>query len=185
MKLLRFLGLTSLILISFSFAPPQFENYHIKVQESWKVLNKSGYTIQYPGDWDLNESGQMGTSFIILSKQTSQSDKFRENINLIIQDLTGQNIDLDKYTEISLTQIKTLITNSNLLESKRKVSNGLNYQKVIYTGDQGIFRLKFEQYFWIKNKKAFILTFTSEISQFENYKEVGEKILNSFVFDKN
>jgi hypothetical protein len=41
--------------------------------------------------------------------------------------------------------------------------------------------LKFEQYYWVINEKAFVLTLTCEEDQFKNYKEVGEKILNSFI----
>ncbi|MBK7681894.1 MAG: hypothetical protein IPJ26_05200 [Bacteroidetes bacterium] len=39
----------------------------------------------------------MGTSFIIFSPLENDEDKFKENVNLLMQDLTGQNIDLDKY----------------------------------------------------------------------------------------
>jgi hypothetical protein len=100
----------------------------------------------------------------------------------VIQDLKGMNINLDKYVEISLGQIKTLITNGNLLDSKRLSRDGNEFQKVIYTGDQGIYKLKFEQYFWVQGEKAYVLTLTCDIGQFENYKEIGEQILNSFKF---
>jgi len=146
----------------------------------WQLLNENGYSIQYPQDWDLNKSGQMGMSFILLSRQTSQQDNFRENVNLLIQDLKGQNINLDKYVEISEGQIKTLITNGRLFMSKRLFENGSEFQKVIYTGDQGVYKLKFEQFYWIKNGKAYVLTLTCELEQFETYKVSGEKILNSF-----
>lgn len=153
--------------------------------ESWKSLKTENYSIEYPGNWELNQLGQMGTSFILLSKQETPEDQFRENVNLLIQDLSGQNIDLDKYTEISEGQIKTMITNANLLDSKRQNSNGIEFQKVIYTGDQGIFKLKYEQYYWVINKKAYVLTLTCEVDEFEKYKTIGEKILNSFKLTKN
>jgi hypothetical protein len=152
---------------------------------NWKQLEQNGYSIEYPNDWDLDTSGQMGSSFIIFSKQSSTQDQFRENINLIIQNLTGYTINLDQYTEISLGQIKTMITNGNILESKRLKANGPEFQKVVYTGDQGIYKLKFEQYYWIKNNEAYVLTFTTEVDQFDSYKETGEKILNSFILLSN
>jgi hypothetical protein len=73
-----------------------------------------------------------------------------------------------------------LIINGNLIASYRQKANGMDYQKVIYTGDQGIYKLKFEQYYWVRSEKAIVLTFTCEIDQFEKYKEIGEWILNSF-----
>jgi hypothetical protein len=55
---------------------------------------------------------------------------------------------------------------------------------MVYSGDQGIFHLKFEQYFWVINQQAYILTLTCEQNKSSDYKENGEKILNSFSFKK-
>ena len=72
----------------------------------WKSLNEKNYSIQYPVNWELNKSGQMNTSFILFSELTSEKDQFKENVNLIIQDLTGYNIDFEQYVQISENQIK-------------------------------------------------------------------------------
>jgi len=146
----------------------------------WNALNENDYSIQYPANWELNNSGQMGTSFILFSEVTSDKDQFKENVNLIIQDLTGHKIDLDKYVEISEGQIKTMIENGNIISSDRIKKDGIEFQKVIYTGKQGAFNLKFEQYYWVQNDKAYILTLTCEEDEFNDYKDSGEKILDSF-----
>lgn len=153
--------------------------------ESWKLLSDDNYTINYPDSWELNKSGQMGTSFILFSPLSSEQDQFKENVNLIIQDLSGHNLDLDKYVEISEGQIKTMITDGRILESKRMTTKTLNYQKVLYTGRQGVFNLKFEQYYWVVENNAYVLTLTCEESQFDNYQVTGEKILKSFELNKN
>ena len=67
-----------------------------------------------------------------------------------------------------------MITDGNIIESKRITTEPLNYQKVIYTGKQGIYNLKFEQYYWVVDDKAYILTLTCEESQFDNYQATGE-----------
>ncbi|NQX81349.1 MAG: hypothetical protein HRT66_05065 [Flavobacteriaceae bacterium] len=146
----------------------------------WDSLNEKDYSIQYPEKWDLNKSGQMGTSFILFSQLTSKNDKFKENVNLIIQDLTGHNIDLNKYVEISEGQIKTMITDGNIISSNRIKNKVTEFQKVIYTGKQGIFNLKFEQYYWVQHDKAYVLTLTCEVNEFKNFKDIGEKMLDSF-----
>jgi hypothetical protein len=109
-------------------------------------------------------------------------DGFRENVNLLIQNLAGLNINLDKFVEISQEQIKTMITNGKLLESRRLNANGKTFHKIIYTGEQGILKFKFMQYYWVEHERAYILTFTSEAGQFDLYRDTGEKILNSFRF---
>ena len=117
---------------------------------------------------------------MILSKQVTPTDPFRENVNLLIQNLAGYNVTLDQFVDVTKEQIKTMITNSNLVESKRHSENGKTFHKIIYTGDQGVMKFKFQQYYWIQNEKAYILTFTCEAGQFDVYRETGEKIMNSF-----
>lgn len=180
MKRMSLIGLTALLISLLTFGQTIEKSVQSGIQEEWTSLNENGYSIQYPKNWDLDKSGQMGTSFIVLSQLSSQQDQFRENVNLLIQDLTGMNIDLDKYVEISEGQIRTMITNGKLLDSKRQSSNGTEFHKVIFTGDQGIYQLKFEQYYLIKNGKAYVLTLTCEINQYDKYKEIGEQILSSF-----
>ncbi len=146
----------------------------------WSSLSGKDYSIEYPEKWDLDQSGQMGTSFLVFSELTSDNDQFRENVNLIVQDLTGHEIDLDQYVEISEAQVETMITDGTIISSNRIKSGGTEFQKVIYTGKQGIFSLKFQQHYWVENDKAYILTFTCEESEFNNFMEVGEKLLASF-----
>jgi hypothetical protein len=159
-------------------------NYNNKQVAGWKTFRGTNYSIQYPPKWELNQSGQMGTSFILFSPLESDKDQFRENVNLLIQDLTGQNINLDRFVEISEEQVKTMMSNSTLFESKRIKNADQEFHKMAYSGDQGVFRLKFEQYFWVIKQKAYILTLTCEENRFSDYKGIGENILNSFLLKK-
>jgi hypothetical protein len=153
---------------------------HENTMSEWKTLVQSNFSIEYPSTWELNKGGQMGTCFILFSPLDSEKDTFKENVNLMVQDLGKENIGLNRYTEISEGQIKTLLTNSDLIESKRIKKSNAEFHKLIYTGDQGVFHLKFEQYYWVIDAKAYVLTFTSEEEKFATYSETGEKILNSF-----
>jgi hypothetical protein len=78
-----------------------------------------------------------------------------------------------------------MVPNSSLLESKRIKSGDTEFHKVIYTGVQNNFHLQFEQHYWVINQKAYILTLTCEQKKFADYQILGEKILNSFVLNKN
>jgi hypothetical protein len=148
--------------------------------DHWEILDEYNYSVKYPPTWQLDQSGLSGTSFFVFSPLESSDDQFKENVNLIIQDLTNMNLDLDKYTDISVNQIKTMFKGSNLLESKKIKNSEGEYQKLIYIGDQGVFHLKFEQYYWVFDDKAYVLTLTTEQSKFLTFKETGEKIMNSF-----
>ena len=158
-------------------------NNNSETNSDWNTFNQSSYLISYPTTWTLSQDGQEETEFTILSPIESDNDIFRENINLVIQDLSGQKINLDKYVKISESQIKAS-TNSTLIESKRMKNDSGEYHKVITSADHKAYQLKFEQYYWVVKNKAYVLTFTSEQDKFDDFKETGEKILNSFKLKK-
>ena len=149
----------------------------------FKSLSQGNYSIGYPSDWTVNTSGQMGTKFVILSPLASDSDSFQENVNLVIQDLSGHPLNLNDFTNLSVDQIGTF-PNGRVIDKQLQKGGGTGheYAKIIFTGDQNGNHLKFEQYYWIVGKEAYVLTFTALSSTFDNYKPVGEKMLNTFVF---
>lgn len=149
-------------------------------EEAWKLIAHESYNIEYPSDWEHDESGQMGSSFILFSPLSDESDNFKENVNLLIQDLSAYELTLDQYVEVSEEQIKTLVTDSNILLSERNREREIDFHKMIYTGKQGIFILKFQQFYWLINKKAYVLTLTCKESEYDKYLDIGERILNSF-----
>jgi hypothetical protein len=146
----------------------------------WETLDQLNYSIRYPRSWKINQSGQLGSSFFISSSLESDIDKFAENVNLMIQDLSGQNMDLSKYAELSEGQIIAYVKNESLIESERMNNGKGEFHKMVYPLVQGSFHLMIEQYFWVYNEKAFVLTLTCEQDKFSEFKETGEKILNSF-----
>lgn len=178
MKHLKLSGF--LILVGCLFACGQ-KNQNITTSD-WKSIDEKTYSIKYPQDWQLDHSDQMGKSFVILSRQTSENDLFRENINLYIQDLQEYNISgLDQFVAVSEAQIKKLLANSKIIKSQRINEEGKKYHQIIYSAEQNNRDLTFEQYYMVKDGKAYILTLTSETDQFANYKKMGETIMNSFI----
>jgi len=99
MKQIKRLGITAFFISLVACLSAQ-NTTQTDIPDTWKAINENNYAIQYPDSFILDKTGQMGTTFILLSKQTSQQDMFRENVNLMIQDLTGKKISLDKYVEI-------------------------------------------------------------------------------------
>lgn len=172
--------LTFCVLIFHTSLLAQTNTQATPTETEWQTFSKETYSFEYPSNWELDSTSLMNTSAILFSPIASEQDQFRENVNLIVQDLTGYNLDLDGYTELSEGQVESMIANSKMLQSERIKTETDEFHKVVYTGEQGIFKLTFVQYYWVKNDQAYVLTFTAETSQFDAYKEVGEQILNSF-----
>lgn len=152
--------------------------------EEWNTFKTNAYSINYPASWSLDTSGQSGTKFLFFSPVESETDAFKENVNLIIQDLKGHDLNLNGYTKLSTEQVKTMMTNSKILESKRVKQGATEYHKIIYTGDLQSYHLTFEQYYWVVKEKAYVLTFTAEQNKFKTYQPTAEKILGSFVLKR-
>jgi len=147
-----------------------------QLQKGIKEINKKGYSIRYDSTFRLDESGRNGVEFYLFTP-TNPGDDFSENINLMIQNLEVLKYDLDQFVEISEKQIKA---NGRLIESIRKKTDGQEYQILIFEANFNGLNLKFLQYDFVKNNKAYVLTFSARQSEFENYKKDIEKVMNSF-----
>jgi len=114
----------------------------------------------------------------LFTEKTNSSDDFIESINLIIQNLKNMNIDLNKFVEITEGQVRD---NGKLISSERIATKGnQEYQKLVYELKMGDNVLKIFQYDFVKDEKAYILTFTSKSSEFDNYSKEMIKIMNTF-----
>ncbi len=120
------------------------------------------YRIQYPHFWTIDTSHQMATEFILYSPQRDTADLFKENINLIIQDFGENTVSLDEYVYGTSNSLANYFKNSKMFLSERKKANNLTYHQLIYQGTMNNRDLKFEQYLWIQNNKAYVLTLTCE-----------------------
>jgi hypothetical protein len=123
----------------------------------------------------------MGAEVFVYASRENDEDQFSENVNVLIQDLGGQDIDLEKYKEITEKQIAELATDGKIYESSVLKNIHGDYFKIIYSMTQGKFNLKITSYCFIKNDKAYLATFTTEIANYEKYKAIGGLILDSFV----
>ena len=145
---------------------------------------KNDYKIQYPEVRRLDTSRLMGTELFIFAPLENATDQFSENVNLLIQDLTGRNINLQKYKEITDKQLTDLATDGKSIESAVVKKDNRSYYKTIYTMTQGKLKLKISSICFIKNEKAYLVTFSAEADKYEQYKKTGEGILSSFVVIK-
>lgn len=139
----------------------------------WKKFTTKNNLVsfQYPDSCRLDTSRKMGADLYLFSDKN-------ENINLLIQDI--ENYDIDTYTKLSEGQIRS-IEGSVLYESKRTELNGYAAHFLDYEANlSGHGNLRYLQYYIIKKKKAFIITFTSELDRFEDSKELGVRIMKTF-----
>lgn len=140
------------------------------------VLTRTDYSISYNKSYAMDDSGVNGTDFyIVLSRD--KNTNFRNNINLLVQDLTETNIDLTKFVDLTESQIRS---SGQLIKSERINRNGKEYQSILFEADFGQGLLRFLQYDFMLNNKAYILTYTATISTFEENLSKAQKVMDSF-----
>ena len=146
----------------------------------WVTMETEEFKIDHPKLWDVDESGVIGTTFILHAPTMVQSARFQANVNLEMLDNMDSYRTLESYIAYSVEQLPGIVPDARILYNE-KVENGASvYQKMIYTGKLGNFDLRFEQYIWLKKKKVYKLTLACEVDAFDYYKNVGERMLNSF-----
>jgi len=145
------------------------------------AIDTEKYSIQYPENWTKEPLEGFNVELMLFSQLESDQDTFRENINLIIQDLSAyEGVGLDKFVKISTQQIEKVISGKLISSTRKKDKNGVSYQEFITTTKHGQFDLKIKQYFWVIDKKAYVLTFTAEAKSYNKHIEIADKMLNSF-----
>ncbi len=152
----------------------------------WLQLNKtyttSAYSINYPENWTLDASKQKADAILFFSPLDNANDNFSENVNVIEQNLAGQNIDLPRYKQITESQISALQTSGKLISSTiEKSSNGSRYYVEYLMTTQGN-NVHIKSLCYMKNEMAYLITFTTKTETFDRYNKIGSEIIESFKF---
>ncbi|MCP4443538.1 MAG: hypothetical protein GY810_31940 [Aureispira sp.] len=142
---------------------------------NWSTVKQSVCSMKYPNNWELDESGGQGTSFMVFSPLANSGDSFRDNMNLLIQNLSSYNLDLDTYTELSIKQIED--AGFEMIGSKR-LKNGCH--EIAYTGTVEGYQLQWKQHYWVRNNHAYVLTFTAEQIEYEAFEKQADAMFSSF-----
>jgi hypothetical protein len=146
----------------------------------WQTLNDKAFTVPYPEDWSILQSGEVGSNLYIYASLDSETDKFKENLNFTVNDISEFSFTLDEYVNRSVEELKTVFTDLVISKNEDFIYNDKACKKVIYTGKKGNHSLTVQEYFWIENKKASVLSFSYETKEEKYYKPIGEYMLANF-----
>lgn len=139
-------------------------------------------SIEYPKDWTLVDN-LPGAVMAAMSPVDGDQDTFQENVNLVVQDLNGQEIDLAQYVELTKQQLGQVITDYKFVDDDTmKAENGLEVAMLDYTGVQGQNDLYWRQAFVLNGGKAFVVTYTAAEANFDKYVEQFAEMVGSLTF---
>lgn len=144
-----------------------------------KKYDHPDYSIEYPENWSLDESGKEGSWFVI--HPTLETEKnFVENINLVKQNLGQNELTIEQLKSIIENQISNMLYNSKIIISEITNKKGLKYHSIIASGEMSGLNFVTKIYTFPSNNNLYTLTLVSKAEDYEKIKVVSNKIMDSF-----
>jgi len=155
-------------------------------QENMNKYTESKYEISYPENWIKQQKGK---AIFFLAPKENEKDLFQENVNTIVQDLSSQPMTLEEYTNLTKTQITQALGSSAIVSVKDLNFAGQKAKEMVYTMPKNPMQgrnlnLKLRQVWFIKSNNAYLLTYTAQNSEYDNYLETAKGIFDSFKLKK-
>ncbi|MEM6397884.1 MAG: hypothetical protein AAF741_16160 [Bacteroidota bacterium] len=153
-----------------------------QIPEDWLSLETDTYTISYPPSFTLDQSGTLGTKFILFF-DSKPGSPFQENI-VLVADVPKSGISLEEYGKMSARGVSMFFNDAKIMENKLvQQEDKQEYYLLNYTGKQGQFNLKWLQYAWFYGDIPYVLTLTCEETEYDEYVELGTQVMQSFKFN--
>lgn len=167
-----------LIFVTILFTTIGFGQHKPEDNSGKLYISEKKYSILFPYNWHLQKSDSLQKKFMILSEKSSVNDNFIENISLLISDLG--------YSRVKPKTVKKIIdkkfgVSSEIISNRKVVKNGLQGQEIVYrqlmsNGSLGTIL----QYYFIKGRDLFILSFCSKSDEFLSYMPIFQVVYENF-----
>ena len=147
--------------------------------DGWVEYDHKEYSVFAPQDWEMDVTGRMNTTFILFSPRDSKNDMFRENVNLVKEDISKMDMTLFDYVKNSEGVLEKYMSDLRDLNIEQK---GERYW-LTYTATQERMDLYFVQMIELNEGVIYILTYTSNDQSISVHAENGKKIIERFQFN--
>jgi len=139
------------------------------------------FSLKFPDGWEAKE-GLIGTTVMGFSPMENASDSFRENVNVVVEELP-QPMSLESYTSLNLGNMQKLLTDFQILDRGQTTINETDAKWFVYSQRTGSIRSKILQYFMVKDKRGYVVTGGAAPDTFSQYRPEFEKIAQTFRFE--
>ncbi|NMG18444.1 serine/threonine-protein kinase [Brasilonema bromeliae] len=154
------------------FKPPTPESF-LQYENS-----NFGIKIKYPQSWQRQDINNPVTKEVVafVSPQQSDVDKFKEKVIISVEEFSGT---LDEFSKSSVQEIKKNTPDANVSTSETSFANKLG-KELVFPGKTGENSLQNLQVFTLKGDKAYVITYTAEKDNYDEFLKTVEKMIKSF-----
>ncbi|MFB2982043.1 protein kinase [Microseira sp. BLCC-F43] len=142
-----------------------------------------GIKLTYPASWSNTLAVKdpiTGDLAKFVTPKESETDKLQEDLTISVEDLSNKPTTLDGFTEFSISQIKQLNPDANIIvQGETTLANNIPSYQVIYTVKDRQLNLKKLQIWLLKNNQAYTITYTAESDKYAKFENYVKSLLNS------
>lgn len=141
------------------------------------------FSIDYPLSWNKAEN-VAGAEVIFYSPTSNKMDYFRDNLNVVVQDLRGDPMGMAEYTRLAVTQMKVVFKNKiTILKSEQTFLDGEPAWRFEFIGHGPETDLQYLSVWTIKDRFAYQVTFAGLASDYNKYLSTVKRMYDSFTIN--
>ena len=141
------------------------------------VAKDKGFSIAIPEGYEMKKDYDQMIPVMMLSPMESDKDNFRENINVATEPFVGSS---SSYSLANLNEMKTALTDFNLLKTGTKQVGDLTAYWFVYTFSYKEFKMQNLVYCFAFNGNGYGVTCSASTETFDKYKKIFEETAESF-----
>lgn len=142
--------------------------------------SRYGFALKYPANWSFAEN-MGGAAAVFYSPKENALDIFRENVNVVVQDISHNPMDLKKYTETAITQMQAVFgTNLEILDSSPTTIDGREGHQFGFLGKGPEGNVQYMCRWTIVGTSAYQITYTATESGYPKFLKQAERMMKSF-----
>lgn len=146
--------------------------------------SSQGFKINYPEMWlPRNRDDFFATGVIFVSPLENDTDNFKEKVSVLVENLSSE-ISLAQYTDESIAEIKKL-SDPSVGDALESTLGDNEARQVIYRGEENGKSVQRMQTWSVKDNQAYVITYTAQPDNYDNYLPTVEKMLTSFEIYRN
>jgi len=142
---------------------------------------KDDFSIKLPKEWE-NKEGFMSSSVISLSPLENSTDKFRENVNVVVEDMPS-GMELEEYFTKNVTNLAKFLADFHEFQRGTAYISEADAKWLIYSGKFGTIEVKNKVFFLVNGRRGYTITCSATPDGFARYKNKFEEIAQSFEFE--
>ncbi|WP_325064838.1 PsbP-related protein [Dolichospermum flos-aquae] len=137
-----------------------------------------GIKVKYPKTWERQDLENPITAEVVtfISPKQSDTDNFQEKVTISVDKFSGR---LDDWQKSSIQEINNTVSGAKIVDKSVTTLANKEASKLVFTGKNGKDSLKNMQVVTLRGDKAYTITYTAKIDDYDQFVETAEKMINS------